>query len=152
MSCFKNSFLIKVLKRVIMTVYTTFAKAFERYSYASFFSCVVTDFVWSFQNRTLYANPTSRELKRKNLERKRNQAHERNMDECELLHLEVQIYIYMSRISYYFHCFYKTFCFIQLFANVAPINNIIPTSYSHIIVVTLAILYIRSYSIVKILI
>ena len=95
MSCFKNSFLIKVLKRVIMTVYTSFAKAFERYSYASFFSSVVTDFVWSFQNRTLYANPTSRELKRKNLERKRNQAHERNMDECELLHFEVQIYIYI---------------------------------------------------------
>ena len=96
MSCFKNTFLIKVLKSVIMTVYTSFGKAFERYSYASFFSCVVTDFVWSFQNRTLYANPKSRELKRKNLEGKRNQAHERNMDECELLHLEVQIYICLA--------------------------------------------------------
>ena len=49
-----------------------------------------------------------------------------------------------------FIVFYQWFCFIQLFSNVIPINNIIPTSLFDIIVVTLAILYIRIYSLVQI--
>ena len=35
---------------------------------------------------------------------------------------------------------------------IVPINNIIPTSLFHILVVTLAILYTRNYSLVQILI
>ena len=57
-------------------------------SHTSFFSCVVPDFVWSFQNRYSDANPNARGLKSNYLER--NQAYKPNMEECKPLHLKVQ--------------------------------------------------------------
>ena len=54
----------------------------------------------------------------------------------------------ISFTLYHFHCFYHWFCFVQLFSNVVPITNNIPTSLFHITVVTLAILYMRNYSLV----
>ena len=52
------------------------------------FIYVVPDFVWSFQNRNLDANPKVRELKRNYLEC--NKAYKRNMEECMSLHLKVK--------------------------------------------------------------
>ena len=56
-------------------------------SSAFFFSRVVPDFVSSFQNRNLDANPKTWELKRNYLEN--NQTYKRNMKECKPLHLKV---------------------------------------------------------------
>ena len=64
---------------------------------------------------------------------------------CYCMAVVIFVSFVMSFISYFSHCFYKQFCFIQLFSDVIPINNIILTSLFYIIVIK-AILYIRNYS------
>ena len=57
--------------------------------------------------------------------------------------------IWMSTSHYQdtiiFIVFISSFVSLNYFSNILPINNIIPTSLFHILVVTLAIFYLRNY-------
>ena len=65
---------------------------------------------------------------------------------CCCIAVVIFIFFVVSLISYSFHCFLLVDLFHSI--NVVLISNITPTSLFYIIFVTLAILYIRNYSLV----